>query len=149
MDALVHGDDLVEFFHLFTLIEAIEEEFDFVFEFRGKGVSLGARHAGAGAGADRDELCGFFANFFELCLLFGGIDRAFDESDVEFVEDVFGLEDARVTNVEDFAPRFEVIVHNLGKNHRAILAAGEGEPTDAKFFARLFLRLLHSTNMVA
>jgi len=148
-DALVDGDHFVEFLHLFALIEAVEKEFYFVFEFRGKGVSLGARHPRAGAGADRDELCGFFADLLELRFLFGGVDGALDESDVEFVEDVFGLEDARVTNVEDFAPRFEVIVHNLGKDHCAVLATGEGEPTDAKFFVRLFLMLLHSTNMVA
>jgi hypothetical protein len=148
-DVLVDGDDVVKLFHFFTLIEAIKEKFDFVFEFRGEGVSLGAWHSGTGAGADCDEFFGLFANFFELCFLFFGIDRAFDEGDIEFVEDVFGLEDARVANVEDFAPRFEVIIHNFGKDHRAVFATGEGEPADPEFFVFVFLRLLHSTNMVA
>lgn len=77
--------------------------------------------------------------------MFRGIDGTFDESDVEFVQDIFGLEDARVTNVQDLPPRFEVIVHDFGKDHRAVFATGEGEPSDPEFF----VCWLHSTNMVA
>lgn len=149
LDALVDGDDVVELFDFFALIEAIEEKFDFVLEFCGKGVSLGARHPRAGAGADCDQFFGLRTDFFELFLLFLGIDGAFDEGDIEFVEDVFGLQNARVANVENFAPCFEMVIHDFGKNHRVVFAAGEREPADSEFFTGVSLRLLHSTNMVA
>ena len=104
-----------------------------------------AWHAGTGAGADRDELFGLGADFFEFFFLFGGIDGALDKGNVEFVEHVLGLEDARMANVEHFAPGLEVIVHEFGKNHRAVFAAGEGEPADTEFFVLLF----HTGDMVA
>ena len=43
-----------------------------------------------------------------------------------------------------------MIVHNLGEDHRTVLATGEGKPADPEFFVRLFrVMLLHSTDMVA
>ena len=150
LNTLIDRDDLVELFDLLALVEAVEEELYFVFELGRESVSLGARHSRAGAGADRDELFGLRADFFELGFLFFGIDRAFDESDIEFVEDILGLEDARMTDVQDLAPHLEVIVHNLGEDHRAVFATGEGKPADPEFFVRLFrVMLLHSTDMVA
>lgn len=145
LDAFVDGDDFVEFLYLLALVEAVEKELDLVFEFWREGVSLCTWHAGAGAGADRDELFGLGADFFEFFFLFGGIDGALDKGNVEFVEHVLGLEDARMANVEHFAPGLEVIVHEFGKNHRAVFAAGEGEPADTEFFVLLF----HTGDMVA
>lgn len=145
LDAFVDGDDFVEFLYLLALIEAVEEELNFVFELGRECVSLRARHAGTGAGADRDELFGLGADFFEFFFLLGGIDRALDEGNVELVEHVLGLEDARMANVEHFAPGLEVIVHEFGKNHRAVFATREGEPADTEFFVLLF----HTGDMVA
>ena len=150
LNALVDHDDLVEFFDLLALVEAVKEELYFVFELGGESVSLSARHSRTGAGADRDEFFGLRADFFELCFLLGGIDSAFDKGDIEFVEDILGLEDARVTDVQDLAPHLKVIVHNLGEDHRAVFTTGEGKPADPEFFVRLFhVMLLHSTDMVA
>ena len=145
LDAFVDGDDFVEFLYLLALIEAVEEELNFVFELGRECVSLRARHAGTGAGADRDELFGLGADFFEFFFLLGGIDRALDEGNVELVKYIFGLEDARMANVEHLAPGLEMIVHKFGKNHGAVFAAGEGEPADTEFFVLLF----HTGDMVA
>lgn len=145
MDAFVDRDDFVEFLYLFALIEAVEKELDFVFEFRRERVSLCARHAGHGAGSDCDEPLGFGADFFESFFLLDGVDGAFDKGDVEFVEHVLGLEDACMADVEHFSPGFEMIVHELGKNHSAVFATRESEPTDSKF-PRCSI---HNTGMVA
>ena len=145
LDAFVDSDDFVEFLHFLALVEAIEEELNLVFEFGWEGISLGARHAGAGAGTDRDELFGLGTDFFEFFFLLGGIDSALDKSNVELVKYIFGLEDARMANVEYLSPGLEMIVHNLGKNHGAVFAAREREPTDTEFFVLLF----HTGDMVA
>lgn len=73
------------------------------------------------------------------------IDGPLDEGDVEFVEDVFSLEDARVPYVEDFPPCLEVVVHDFGKDHGAVFATGEGEPADPEFFLWRF----HMSRMVS
>ncbi len=145
LDAFVDRDDFVEFLYLFALIEAIEKKLDFVFELRRERVSLCAWHASTGAGADCDELLGFGADFFESFFLLDGVYRTFDKGDVELVEHVLGLEDACMADIEHFSPGFEMIVHELGKNHGAVFAAGESEPTDSKF-PRCSI---HNTGMVA
>ncbi len=50
-----------------------------------------------------------------------------------------------MTNIEYLPPYFKMVVHELGKNHGAILATGECEPADAELFGCL----IHSTSMVA
>ncbi len=145
VDAFINGDDFVEFFYLLALVEAVEEKFYLVLKFGWEAVALGAWHTRTGTGADGDELLGLGADFFELFFLLGGIDRAFDEGDIEFIEDVLGLEDARVTDVQNFAPLLEMVVHEFGKNHGAVFATREREPADAEFFLVLF----HNADMVA
>lgn len=150
LDALVDGDDFVEFFDLLALVEAVEEELYFVFELGRESVSLGRGHSGAGAGADRDQFFGLRTDFFEAFFLFCRVDRALDKGDIEFVQDVVCLQNTRMADVQDFPPHLEVIVHNLGKDHRAVFATGECEPAYPEFFVRLFHTiLLHSTDMVA
>lgn len=138
LDAFVDGDNFVELFHLVSLAETIEEEFDFVLEFWRKGIALGRGHPGASTGADRDDFLGLGADFFQSLFLLLGIDCTFNESNIEFIEYVLGLKDARMADVEYFSPGLEVIIHDLGEDDRAIFATGEGEPSDAELFLWCF-----------
>ncbi len=74
LDSLVDRDDFVKLFDFFTLVESVEEKFNFVFEFGREGIALSAWHARTSAGADCDEFCRFGANLSEFFFLLLGID---------------------------------------------------------------------------
>lgn len=138
LDALIDCDNFVELFHLVSLAETIEEEFDFVLKLGRKGVALSGRHSCASASANGDDFLGLGANFFQSLFLLLGIDCTFNESNIKFIEYVLGLKDARMADVEYFSPGLEVIIHDLGEDDRAIFATGEGEPSDAELFLWCF-----------
>ena len=135
LDAFVDDDDFVEFLGFVGEGEFLDEEGDFFFLIVGEVIALSGGHADTGAGTDSDDLGGLFADFLYFGLVIGAGEGALDEGDIELVEDIVGLEDAGVADVERLAPDFVVVIQEFSEDNGRVLAAGEREPADTQFFS--------------
>jgi len=131
----INDDDIIEFFDCFPVWELIEEELDFFSLFGSEVVALSRGHTGAGTGTDGHDFFGLGADVFYFLFVFEAGDGALDEGNIKFIQNIFGLEDFGMANVEYLSPQFEVVIEEFGEHYRTVFTTREREPTDSKLFS--------------
>ena len=132
-----HGidrDHLIESFHFLTIMEFVENEIDFLLLFFIESIAMRRWHTRHRARTDGDDLGRELADFQQLFLLLRRDDRPLDERHIHLIHVILRLEHPGIADIEDMLPHHIMVIHELRKYHRAILATGKREPSDPQFF---------------